>query len=72
MSINECILLYTPKSNTNIIGQGIIDLINEADCCYAIASGDYKSLADVIVNKVLIDVDGFKEKGRSMYANEFM
>ena len=62
------------KPILGMIGQGTIDLIEECDCGYAVPPSDYKSLADVIINKVLPDVDGFKQKGvngRKMYENEF-
>lgn len=63
------------KPILGMVGQGTIDLIEEGDCGYAVAPGDYKALANVIVNKVLIDKVGFKEKGlngRRMYEEMFM
>lgn len=57
-----------------MIGQGTVDLINEADCGYAVGPSDYKALADVIRNKVLPDREGFEKKGlngRRMFEQEF-
>lgn len=62
------------KPILGMIGQGTIDLIEESDCGYAVASSDYKALADVIINKVLTDKEGFKRKGlngRRMYEKNF-
>lgn len=57
-----------------MIGQGTVDLVNEADCGYAVGPSDYKALADVIQKKVLVDRDGFEKKGlngRAKYEKEF-
>lgn len=62
------------KPILGMIGQGTINLINEGDCGFAVAPSDYKALADVIINKVLKDKEGFKQKGlngRKMYEKEF-
>ena len=62
------------KPILGMIGQGTIDLIEECDCGYAVSSSDYRALADVIINKVLTDLDSFKQKGmngRKMYEKEF-
>ena len=58
-----------------MIGQGTIELIEEVECGYVVPPSDYKALAYVIVNKILTDIDGFKQKGingRRMYETEFM
>lgn len=57
-----------------MVGQGTIDLIRGGDCGYAVASGNYEALTNVIANVVLTNVDEFKKKGingRRMYENEF-
>ena len=62
------------KPILGMIGQGTIDIIQEGDCGYAVQPGDYKALADVIINKVLTNIEGFKKKGlngREMYEKEF-
>ena len=62
------------KPILGMIGQGTIDLIEEGDCGYAVPPSDYRALADVIINKVLTDKDGFKQKGingRKIYEMEF-
>lgn len=46
-----------------MLGKGGADLIEEADCGYAVAPGDYQALADVIRNKVLTNIDAFEAKG---------
>lgn len=48
-----------------MIGQGTVDLVNEADCGYGVAPSDYKALADVIVNKVLPHREEFEAKGKN-------
>jgi len=48
-----------------MIGQGTVDLINEADCGYAVAPSDYKALANVIVNIVLPNKEAFEQKGKN-------
>ena len=62
------------KPILGMIGQGTIDLIEEGDCGYAVPPSDYRALADVIINKVLPDKEGFKQKGyngRKMFEMEF-
>lgn len=62
------------KPILGMIGQGTIDLIEESKCGYAVPPSDYKSLADVILNKVLPDLDGFKQmglNGRKKFEREF-
>lgn len=62
------------KPILGMIGQGTIDLIQEADCGYAVQPSDYKALYDVIVNKVLPNIEDFTQKGfngRAMYEREF-
>ena len=46
-----------------MIGSGATDIINDADCGYAVPAGDYKALAEVIRKKVLPNKDLFKKKG---------
>ena len=48
-----------------MLGQGGIDVIRESDCGYAVASGDYKALANVIRNIVLKDRADFESKGKN-------
>ena len=45
-----------------MVGQGTIDLIRGGDCGYAVASGNYEALTNVIANVVLTNVDEFKKK----------
>ena len=62
------------KPILGMIGQGTIELIEDGECGYAVPPSDYKALADVIVNKILTDIEGFKQKGvngRRMYETEF-
>lgn len=57
-----------------MLGKGGADLIEEADCGYAVAPGDYKALADMIRNKVLTNLESFELKGangRKFYEKEF-
>jgi glycosyltransferase involved in cell wall biosynthesis len=57
-----------------MIGKGAADLIAEADCGYAVAPSDYKAFAEVIRSKVLIDKEGFEQKGingRKHFEREF-
>jgi len=57
-----------------MLGKGGADLIEEADCGYAVAPGDYKALADIIVNEVLPFRERFNQKGangRLYYEREF-
>ncbi len=46
-----------------MIGEGGADIIKEADCGFAVPAGDYHALAEVIKDKVLLDVDRFKSMG---------
>lgn len=58
-----------------MLGKGGADLIEESDCGYAVAPGDYKALADVIRNKVLSHKEEFEKKGvngRKFYEENFM
>ena len=57
-----------------MLGIGGKELIEEADCGYAVPPGDYKALADVIRNKVLTNREAFAKKGlngREYYENNF-
>ncbi len=57
-----------------MIGQGTRDLINECDCGYAAPSSDYKTLANIITDKVINDMEAFKQKGingRKMFESQF-
>ena len=50
------------------------EIIEEADCGYAVAPGDYKALAEIIRKKVLTDRTAFEQKGangRAYYLREF-
>lgn len=62
------------KPILGMIGQGTIDLIIECDCGYAVNPSDYNALCDVIVKKVLPNIEQFKQKGinaRKMYERQF-
>lgn len=62
------------KPILGMIGQGTIDLLVEGDCGYAVPPSDYTALADVIINRVLTNLEEFKQKGingRRMYEAEF-
>lgn len=48
-----------------MIGPGGREIVEEADCGYAVGGNDYEGLADVIRNKVLTDKDGFADKGKN-------
>ena len=48
-----------------MIGPGGSDIINEADCGYAVPAGDFEALVDVIRNKVLRNKDSFAKKGQN-------
>lgn len=57
-----------------MLGVGGKELIEEADCGYAVGSGDYKKLADIIRNKVMNDKASFAQKGangRKYFENNF-
>lgn len=57
-----------------MIGEGGADIIRESKCGYAVDASDYKSLADVILNKVLKNKDEFEKmglNGRFYYEREF-
>ena len=57
-----------------MIGQGTREIIEEADCGYAVPAGDSKALAQTIREKVLPDKDNFRKKGakgREYYLNNF-
>ena len=58
-----------------MIGKGASELIEEADCGYAVPAGDYISLAETVRNKVLTDCEAFEKKGhngRKYFEKEFM
>lgn len=46
-----------------MIGSGATEIINDADCGYAVPAGDYKALAEIIRTKVLTDKEGMEKKG---------
>lgn len=46
-----------------MIGSGATEIINEADCGYAVPAGDYKAMAKIIRTKVLTDKEGMVKKG---------
>ncbi len=46
-----------------MIGIGGRELVEEADCGYAVGGNDYLGLADIIRSKVLTDKEGFAKKG---------
>ena len=46
-----------------MLGKGGCNLIEESNCGYAVEPGDYESLADIIKNKVLTNIEDFKNKG---------
>lgn len=57
-----------------MIGQGTRELIEEADCGYAVPAGDYEALAQAIREKVLVAKDAFQKKGangRAYYLKNF-
>lgn len=58
-----------------MIGKGASDLINEANCGYAVPAGEYKKLAAYIKNTVLKNREAFAKKGengRMYYEQHFM
>ena len=58
-----------------MIGKGASDLINEADCGYAVPAGEYKALAAYIKNTTLKNREAFAKKGengRMYYEQHFM
>ena len=48
-----------------MIGSGATEIINEADCGYAVPAGDYKSMAEIIRTRVLTDKKGMEKKGKN-------
>lgn len=48
-----------------MIGPGGQDVIREADCGYAVDAGDVDAFVKVIREKVLMDREGFEEKGKN-------
>lgn len=57
-----------------MIGQGTRELIEEADCGYAVPAGDYKALAQTIRDEVLPNKETFRKKGangRAYYMKNF-
>lgn len=58
-----------------MIGKGASDLINEANCGYAVPAGEYKTLATYIKNTILKNREAFTKKGengRMYYEQHFM
>lgn len=58
-----------------MIGKGASDLINEANCGYAVPAGEYNTLAAYIKNTVLKNRDAFAkmgENGRMYYEQHFL
>lgn len=57
-----------------MIGQGTREIIEEADCGFAVPAGDSKALAQLIRERVLPDKETFKKKGengRTYYEKNF-
>lgn len=57
-----------------MIGEGAAEVIEESECGYAVPSGDYRALADIIREKVLPNKIEFEKKGRNgrlFYEKEF-
>ena len=57
-----------------MLGVGGKELIEEADCGFAVAPGNYKELAIIIRNQVLNDKASFSKKGengRKFFENNF-
>lgn len=57
-----------------MLGVGGKELIEEADCGYAVEPGNYKKLAEVIRNKVMTNKEAFAHKGlngRKYYEDNF-
>lgn len=57
-----------------MIGSGASDIINAADCGYAVPSGNYKQLAEVIRKNVLNNKEQMLQKGlngRTYYEKQF-
>ena len=48
-----------------MIGSGATEIINDADCGYAVPAGDYKAMAEIIRTKVLTDKKGMEKKGKN-------
>lgn len=57
--------LSSGKPVLAMIGPGGRELVEEADCGYAVGGNDYEGLAKVIKEKVLTDKEGFKGKGNN-------
>ena len=58
-----------------MIGPGVQALIKEADCGYAVPSGDYEALVKVIRSKVITNKEDFEQKGsngRNYFEKYFM
>ncbi len=53
------------KPVIGMIDGGAADLIKEADCGLSVNAGDYKSLAKLIMSKILTDKSGFASKGEN-------
>lgn len=48
-----------------MIGSGATEIINEANCGYAVPAGDYKAMAEIIRTQVLTDKKGMAKKGKN-------
>lgn len=48
-----------------MIGSGATEIINEADCGFAVPAGDHKALAEIIRTRVLNDREQMKLKGEN-------
>ena len=56
-----------------MIGSGAADIIYDADCGYAVPSGDYIALAKIIRENVLINIELMRQKGKNarMYYEKY-
>ena len=56
-----------------LIGSGAADIIYDADCGYAVPSGDYIALAKIIRENVLINIELMRQKGKNarMYYEKY-
>ena len=48
-----------------LVGNGVADLLAEANCGYSVLAGDAKALAELISNQVLTDKVAFEKKGEN-------
>lgn len=53
------------KPVLGMIDGGAVDIINEANCGFVVPAGDSKALAEVIKQKILIDVQHWSEMGKN-------